>query len=476
MKNTSFQDVENRFNQLKTNLSDKEWQDVDLLRKMVTEREQDDIALAYRLMQRVKNLRPSPQSLARLESLKVRLNETQPELLRSESAQAEPSGAKTKFDNAIQTVTTWFSNPKFNRFTTPFFMFVALPFMLYAFYQIVWASDRYESRAQLILKEPDSTSTLDPALAVLSGIGGGSSGDDTQLLKAYIHSMDMLTYLQETLDIRAHFTSSEIDFFSKLDNDASNENLLAYFLERVKVDIEEQSGVIEIRAQGFTPQFAREIAFSIEARAEWFINKIGNDLAQAQLEFVKKEHAIVEQRLSLGKKNILDFQRKYNLLDPEAEGLAFQQIAYTLEAEIATKKAQLRTLLSGMSDAAPAVVQLKEQLKSIQRQLEIERDRLTNKSAGPDNVGVGELLAQYSNYKIDVEFALQAYASSQISLEKSRIEAYRQIKYLVSVESPILPEDAKYPEKLYNLTLILVVLLLLFGIGRIIAATVNELR
>jgi capsular polysaccharide transport system permease protein len=288
--------------------------------------------------------------------------------------------------------------------------------------------------------------------------------------------MDMLGYLQQTLDIRTHFTSSETDMFSRLDDDASNESLLAYFIERVGVDIDDLSTVIQINAQGFTPQFAQDIALKIVVRAEWFINKIGNDLAQAQLEFVKKEHAVVEKRLLLAKNNILEFQRKYNLLDPEAEGLAFQQIAYTLEAEIASKKAQLRTLLSGMSESAPAVVQLNEQLKSIQRQLEIERERLTNNSPGSDNVGVGELLAKYSNYKIDVEFALQAYASSQISLEKSRIEAYRQIKYLVSVESPILPEDAKYPEKLYNLMLILVVLLLLFGIGRIIAATVNELR
>jgi capsular polysaccharide transport system permease protein len=476
MKNTSLQDLENRFNQLKSTLSVKQWADADLLRKMVTELEQNDPALAYRLMQRVKNLRPSPQSLARLESLKERLNQAQPEVLRSQSAQAEPISSKAKIQNIIEAVTKSVSNPKFSRFTSPFFLCVALPFLLFAFYQIVWASDRYESRAQLILKEPDSASTLDPALAVLSGLGGASSGNDTHLLKTYIHSMDMLGYLQQTLDIRTHFTSSETDMFSRLDDDASNESLLAYFIERVGVDIDELSTVIQINAQGFTPQFAQDIALKIVVRAEWFINKIGNDLAQAQLEFVKKEHAVVEKRLLLAKNNILEFQRKYNLLDPEAEGLAFQQIAYTLEAEIASKKAQLRTLLSGMSESAPAVVQLNEQLKSIQRQLEIERERLTNNSPGSDNVGVGELLAKYSNYKIDVEFALQAYASSQISLEKSRIEAYRQIKYLVSVESPILPEDAKYPEKLYNLMLILVVLLLLFGIGRIIAATVNELR
>jgi capsular polysaccharide transport system permease protein len=92
------------------------------------------------------------------------------------------------------------------------------------------------------------------------------------------------------------------------------------------------------------------------------------------------------------------------------------------------------------------------------------------------NLSVSQILAKFSDYKINMELALQAYTSSQVSLEKSRIEAYRQLKYLVTVESPTNPQDAKYPEVLYNISLFLVVTLMIFGIGRIIIATVTELR
>jgi capsular polysaccharide transport system permease protein len=71
---------------------------------------------------------------------------------------------------------------------------------------------------------------------------------------------------------------------------------------------------------------------------------------------------------------------------------------------------------------------------------------------------------------------MQAYAASQISLEKSRIEAYRQLKFLVVVESPTLAEQARYPDVIYNLTLFLVVMMMIFGIGKIIFATAKELR
>jgi capsular polysaccharide transport system permease protein len=75
-----------------------------------------------------------------------------------------------------------------------------------------------------------------------------------------------------------------------------------------------------------------------------------------------------------------------------------------------------------------------------------------------------------------MELALKAYTSSQVSLEKSRIEAYRQLKYLVTIESPTKPQEAKYPEIIYNISLFLAINLMIFGIGRIVIATVSELR
>jgi len=89
---------------------------------------------------------------------------------------------------------------------------------------------------------------------------------------------------------------------------------------------------------------------------------------------------------------------------------------------------------------------------------------------------VSELLAKFTDYKVKMELALQAYTSSQISLEKSRIEAYRQIKYLVIVENATLSESNKYPQILYNLALFFVVNVSIFAIGRIIFSVIKELK
>ncbi|WP_252029063.1 lipopolysaccharide biosynthesis protein [Vibrio sp. SCSIO 43135] len=363
-----------------------------------------------------------------------------------------------------------------------FKVFVVFPVLLFTFYQTIWASPRYESRAQLIVQQPDGMATMDASMALLSGLGVNTANTDTQLAQAYIYSNDMLTFLNNELGLREHFEGNG-DFFSRMHAWNSQEDFIAYFAKRVVVEIDEKSQVITVYSQAFTEDFAQRLATAIADKAEWYINDIGHQLADAQLKFIRGEHEIVEQRLQKAQTDLLTFQQQYNLLNPEAEGSALSQIAYGIEGQIASKRAELKALKSIMSESAPQVVNLENQLRALVSQLDVEKQRLTQQgqtSVAPEHEGdqlsVSEVLAKFADLKIELELALKAFTSSTISLEKSRIEAYRQLKYLVVVESPTLPEDNSYPQAIYNITLLSVLLLMLYGIGRIVFATIEELK
>ncbi|MBN7820425.1 lipopolysaccharide biosynthesis protein [Bowmanella yangjiangensis] len=437
-----------------------------------------DPALALRIYQRVRVLQPDSAVVRKhIKELNALLRRTKPELMRSssnENTTPEPQGPVEQIQPELsmqERVKTFLK--------TPLSLAVFLPFVIFAFYQLVWASDMYESQSQLIIQQPSGVSTLDPSMALLSGLTGKSSSPDTELVKTYIHSSDLLAYLENEIKFTAYFSGSDADMFSRLSTDASLEDRLSYYQKRISVEVDDASKVITLKAQAFDPEYAHLLSNTIVQRAEWYINKIGNQLAEAQLQFVKKEHEQVEARLQKAKQDLLIFQREYNLLDPIAEGMALQQITYALEGQIAAKEAELRTLKGSMSENASAVIQTREQLQSLKLQLKQERDRLTRNdglSLDADSMGVNEIQARFSSLKTELEFALEALSASLVSLEKSRIEAYRQLKYLVIVESPTLPEEAKYPRVLHNLTLFLAVAFMLFGIAKIILATVEELR
>lgn len=331
---------------------------------------------------------------------------------------------------------------------------------------------KFESQAQIIVKQPDGASTMDASMALLSGFTGQSTSSDPQLVKAYIHSQDMLNYIESQLKLFEHVSSDDVDVFSRLSGDASREDFVDYFLKMVDIYIDDASSVITVKVKGFDASYTQSLTQAIVERSEWYINSIGHHLANEQLKFVQGEHNLVEQKLSKTQTELLQFQQEHNLIDPLAEGAAMQQIAYGLEGQIAAKEAELKTLLAVMSSNAPQVMATKSALEGLKLQLVAERSRLATTK---NNMSVSEILAKFTDLKVNLDLALQAYTASQISLEKSRIEAYRQLKYLIVVEAPTLPEDATYPKEQYNLLLAAVLLLLVFGIGKIIIATIKEL-
>ncbi|MDO6838019.1 lipopolysaccharide biosynthesis protein [Paraglaciecola chathamensis] len=477
MTRITIKEVEEQYQILKSSYSIEDWSNHHLLVEKAKEIATTNIPLAYRLMQRVKNLNYDNETLSYLDELKTKLAANHPELLESHSSNSPKlKRVRDKVSLVIQVLKNIPSKRNDGYMYKPSFIFIFIPFIVFAFYQIVWASPRFESRTQLIVKQPDGMTTLDPTMALLSGIGANPSNNDNELLKAYIYSNDMISYLESELKMTKHFSNRNYDIFSRLTDNPSKEELNKYFNKMVQIDINDISNVFTVSTQGFKAEYAQILGKTITQRAEWFINEIGHTLAKEQLNFVVKEHEVTERRLQKAKSTILNFQRINGLLDPEAEGLAFQRITYELEGKLAAKQAQLNALLSGMSQEAPQVLALKTEISSLENEMQVQRKRLTHKTSTDAGKSVGELLAKYSDLKIDLELALKAYASSQISLEKSRIEAYRQLKYLVVIESPTIPEDAKYPKVIYNIALFMAVILMLFVIGRIVIATVDELR
>jgi len=354
------------------------------------------------------------------------------------------------------------------------FSLIIFSILAFSFYLLFVASPRYESRAQLIVEQPDAMATMDPSMALLTGLGVKSGTTDNELLKAYIYSNDMLDHLNNTLDLKSHYTNEEIDSISRLSKGATTEEFSEYYQQHISVITDETSSVITILAQGFDVAFSQSLVKEIVKRAEWYINSIGHQLAESQLQFIRNEHKTVEKRLEQSQIELLNFQQRYNLLDPMAEGVAFQQIAYSLEGEISKKEAELKALRKVMSDQSPQIKIASNTLKALKEQLKNERSKLSNE--GDNSTPVSEILAKFTDYKVKMELALQAFTSSQISLEKSRIEAYRQLKYLVVVENPTLPEQNTYPRVVYNILLFSVIVIGLSLISKIILSVIRELR
>ncbi|WP_052125168.1 hypothetical protein [Vibrio sinaloensis] len=343
--------------------------------------------------------------------------------------------------------------------------------LLFTFYQNSILEDRFVSTSQIIVKQPDSASTMDPSMALLSGFGVTPTNEDVQIVRLYIESYDIFIKLAEKLNFSEHYNAEGSRVFTRGYLASNNEELYARYRKYVTATIDESLTSVTIETQAFTPEFANKLNEAIIELAEEYVNSIGNKLARRQIDFIEGEHQLIENRLLEKQMEVREFQRRYGLLDAEAEGMALQQIAYTLEAQLTQAKTELFALKRNVSHDSLIIKNKELEVEAIRQQLLFERERLSGNSKNK----VSDALSEFSELKLQLELILKSYAASQISLEKSRVEAYRQIKYLVTIQNPTTPVSNKYPSVLYNSILCLVILSMFYFVVKIVITTYKEI-
>jgi capsular polysaccharide transport system permease protein len=226
-----------------------------------------------------------------------------------------------------------------------------------------------------------------------------------------------------------------------------------------------------IRTQGFTPEIAKAVNQEVVAISERFINESSHRLARDQMSFAESELKNARSQLDNVRERILVFQAEHGILDPTAQAMANTGLTAELQAMHARYEAELKGLQAYLNDDAPQIETLQAQIAGIRQQLLTERRRgITN----DDGVSLNVLAGRYQELLAELEFVSDAYRGALTALEAARIESTRKLKSLVLVESPPLPESAEYPRRIYTLTAMLMGLTLLYGIGRLIVATIED--
>ena len=353
---------------------------------------------------------------------------------------------------------------------SPFVWMVMAPLFIAALYYLFIASDRYVSESKLIVRQTGESNTGTVSLA-LFGLDNPARAD-ALYLKEYIHSFDMLDFLDQKFNLRQAYQGKGIDVLSALASDASHEDFLAYYRNHVEVHFDEGSSVITLRVQAFKPGLAQQLSQAIVEQSERFINAISHKIAGEQMLFIEQELAKTKERLQESKEKMLRFQDKHNMLDPGEQAKAMAEFVSQMEKDMAVQEAEIRNLLTYLQEDSYQVIALNNKIESLRQQIAKEKKNL----ASSGNNRLNELSSRFQDVRLDVEFMTDVYKITLAAMEKTRVEASKKIKNLVVIASPNLPEEAEYPRRAYVLAALFVALMLIFGIVSLAVATIKEHR
>lgn len=350
--------------------------------------------------------------------------------------------------------------------------FVLLPMILTATYYAFICSDRYVSEAAIVVEKESTSSAPSIALSLL-GVGGSSSTLDAQLIIKFIKSPAMLNYLEEQLHLREHYTSDSIDWLSRLSPKASEEDFLAFYLRRIRAELDEESMTIDLAIQADSREFSQLLAQTIVRRSEQFVNEISQSLAREQIAFAQGELEALYTKVQQSSADLIETQNKKGVLSAEAENASITQIIAALQQELARERTTLKTLSAYLSDTAAEVVAAKKRIAAITQQIAQERSKQVG--AGSDNK-LNQQMLDFREVTLAAQISLDIYQTGLRTLETARIDATRKVKYLVSVSAPTLPDESKQPRRLYIVLTTFLVLNLVYGIGGLIVATIKDHR
>ena len=198
--------------------------------------------------------------------------------------------------------------------------FLAFILIYLAFIQ----SDRYLSVAKVIVNQsrPMESNAND-----FSSFASGprTKSEDVQLIMEYIKSIEMMEYLDYSIDLRKIYSNKSADLFSKLSKSADKDALYEFYLKHVNVHTSPDNSILVIEVQAFKAEDSRKILEIIIRRSEEFINKIFHDVAKEQLDFIKNEVLAKEKRILELEKKLRAEQRKAVSADSKIETSSTQR-------------------------------------------------------------------------------------------------------------------------------------------------------
>lgn len=223
------------------------------------------------------------------------------------------------------------------------------------------------------------------------------------------------------------------------------------------MELDEYAGVLNIRVQAYTPEFAHQLAVELLQAGENHMNEMGHRLAEEQVMFLERQMVRLEERFEETRTQLLEFQNEFGLVSPTTTVENINQVVATLEGDLARLQAQRNALASYQSAQSSELRSVEREIDALRDQIVEQRDRLAQTTGDSLN----RVSAEYEMLELRAQFAQETYSSALAALENTRLEAARQLKQVSVLQSPLMPEYPTEPDRLYNSAIFAIITLFL---------------
>ena len=335
-----------------------------------------------------------------------------------------------------------------------FMLFVVSPIVLSAFYLWTRAADQYASRVAFSVRTEEQGS----AIELLGGITAlsGSSSSDTDILFAYLSSQELVSRVNDEVDLRAIWSrvSAAQDPVFAFDPLGTIEDLQDHWQRKISIVYDSSTGLIDLQVLAFDPQDALRVSTAILEQCTAMINSLSRIAQEDAIRFTRDELSNAMERLKSARRALTQFRNRTQIVDPGMDTQNQMGLLVTLQQQLAGALIDHDLLLDTTRSTDPRITQAKRRIEVIEGRIAAERRNL---GLGNDDDGGGafaDLVGEYEGLAVDREFAERAYTAAMGAHDSALAEVRRQSRYLAAHVKPTLAERAQFPRRALILSLI----------------------
>ena len=358
-----------------------------------------------------------------------------------------------------------------------FVLMVLAPVGASAWYLWTRAADQFASTVAFTVRSEDMASAADFLGGLGATFGGGGAGKDSDILYEFIRSQELVTSIDETLDLRRRYSlHAAQDPLMSFDTDGTIEDLTDYWQRMVRVSYDSASGLLELRVLAFTAEDAQAIAEAIYAESLVMINELSAIARADATRYAQEDLDLALERLKSARESLTAFRLANQIVDPNADIQTQVGLLATLQEQQAAALIEYQLLSETVRDGDPRLESARRRLEIIEAQVTEERAKFGTGGSSPGGGTYADIIAEFERLTVDREFAETAYAAALSAFDGARAEANRQSRYLAVYIQPTLAEKSEFPQRIVLLGLVALFSLLTWAILSLVFYALRDRR
>ena len=336
-----------------------------------------------------------------------------------------------------------------------FLVAVLIPNLLSILYFGLIASPVYVSTASLVVRNPQKSEPSLPTL--LAGADGSEKGG--YLLKSYFSSWQAFTRVEKPMALARNFAAG--DFVSRYGGLAglfrtNDVALWQYLNAHVDVDIDEKSGIVSLRVEGYRPDFSHGLASALLKDAIAHLDVMNAEQEHDYVDAAIVRRSRIERALQADLAALARFRRDVGTYDPRELYTSNLSLLNGLALKQADLDAQ-RAAISAAAPNNPVARNLGTQISSVEGDIAATRS---------DFPRMADSSSRYEKLLVSRDNNVALLNQANVAVQEAQLAAEKNRYYLNVISTPSQPHTAEEPRRLLWIGGILMATLLLWGVLR----------